>query len=176
MNVSAISGTSFGSINYKTAKPLNRASLKSTKSILKPLYGPAEKEKAKKWVFGYTIGNAGVAAATAQAPGFDELALAGIEVIMATHIFNGIYDFKFSKTALKSLATGVAGHAVGKTTFKLASKGLTWIPGLGNALNAVVSGGTTAALGAALIELAEEMDQARKRGQKLDEFIKKMEE
>ena len=110
----------------------------------------------------------------AQMPGADEAALAGVEVVMATHIFNGIYDFKFSKTALKSLATGVAGHAVGKTAFKLASKSLTWIPGIGNALNAIVAGSTTAALGAALISVAEEMDDARKRGKKLDDFFEKL--
>ena len=120
--------------------------------------------------------NAGLAAATAQAPGFDEFVLAGVEVAMATHIFNGIYKFNLSKTLLKSLAMGVAGHAIGKTTFKLASKSVTWIPLLGNSLNAVISGGTTATLGAALIDMAESMDKARIRGKKLDEFIKAMED
>lgn len=157
-------------------KTLNRALLKSTSNNdLKPLFGPKEVKKAKVWVAGYTAGNSVTAALTAQAPGFDELALTGIEVLMATHIFNGIYDFKLSKTLLKSVAAGVAGHAVGKTTFKMLSKGITWIPVLGNTVNAVVAGGTTAALGAALIDIAEEMDKARKRGEKLDEFIKAME-
>ncbi len=68
------------------------------------------------------------------------------------------------------------GHMVGKTAFKMASKSLTWVPGIGNALNAIVAGSTTAALGASLISLAEDIDKARKRGEKLDEFIKKMEE
>lgn len=178
MLVQGITGVNFGGIVQpaKVAKSLNRSVLKQGQSALSSLNGPAEVRKSKAWVAAYTASNAGIAAAMAQAPGLDECALAGVEVVMATHIFNGIYDFKFSKTVLQSLGMGVAGHAVGKTAFKMASKSLTWIPGVGNALNAVVAGGTTAALGAALISIAEDMDKARKRGEKLDEFIKKMEQ
>lgn len=158
----------------QTTKVLNRSLLKNTSSILKPLMGPKEKRKAQGWVAAYTLGNSAIAAGMAQMPGADEAVLAGVEVAMATHIFNGIYDFKFSKTALKSLAMGVAGHAVGKTTFKLLTKSVSWVPMFGNAVNAVVSGSTTAALGAAIIEMAEDIDKARKRGEKLDEFIKKL--
>lgn len=171
---------STNSINYRGLVPvvatakMNRSFLKPVTNSLKPLAGPEEKSKAKGWVALYTMSNAGIAAMMAQAPGADEAALAGVEVAMATHIFNGIYDFKFSKTVLRSLATGVAGHAVGKTFFKLASKSLTWIPGIGNVLNAGVAGSTTAALGAFLIEMAEDMDKARKRGQDLDKFIEEM--
>ena len=90
------------------------------------------------------------------------------------NIFNKIYKFNFSSTILKSLAMGVTGHAVGKTAFKLVSKSITWIPILGNAVNAVISGSTTAALGAAIINAAEKLDDARRRGKKLDEIIKKL--
>ena len=111
----------------------------------------------------------------AQAPGADEVMLAGVEVAMATHILNGIYNFDLSKTLLKTLGTAASGNIVGKSTFKLASKTFTWIPGVGNSLNAIVSGTTTAAIGAALIDKAEEMDRARRNGKKLDDFFKKME-
>lgn len=176
MRVSATNNQNFCATKTKLAsKVVNRAKLKPSTTNLKPLAGPEEKRKARRWVAAYTAGNATLAAATAQAPGVDELALSGVEVIMATHIFNGIYDFKFSKTILKALAAGVAGHAIGKTTFKLISKAVTWVPVVGNGVNAVVSGTTTAALGASLIEMAEEMDEARRRGKKLDDFIKEME-
>lgn len=174
MRISQIDKTQFRGIPKVSSSHINRSLLKQTSTNLSKLAGPAEKSEAQAWVVAYTLGNAGLASAMAQMPGVDEAALAGVEVVMATHIFNGIYDFNFSKTALKSLGTGVAGHAVGKTTFKLASKSLTWIPGIGNALNAFVAGTTTAALGAALISLAEEMDETRKRGKKLDDFFKKL--
>ena len=154
---------------------LNRNLLKPSSSKLSKLAGYAEKSEAKGWVAVYTASNAGIAAFTAQAPGADEFALAGVEVLMATHILNGIYNFNLSKTAIKSLATGVAGPVIGKTTFKLASKSLTWIPIIGNTLNATVAAATTAALGAALISTAEEMDEARRRGKKLQDFLDEME-
>lgn len=176
MNIAPINNVGFvGSFNYKKpTKVLNRTLLQHCESNLKQLQGPREKEKAKNWVAGFTLANTSAAAFTAQAPGLDEFVLSSVEVLMATHIFNNIYDFKFSKTVLKNLAAGVAGHAVGKSAFKMASKVLTPIPILGNTLNAVIAGTTTAALGAALIEMAEEMDNARTRGSKLDDFIKKL--
>lgn len=176
MNVSSITQTGFTGVPVQSSLKLNRQILKSTTTDLLHLAGPEEKSAAKAWVVAYTAGNAVLAAATAQAPGFDEALLAGVEVVMATHIFNGIYDFKFSKTALKSLGSGVAGHVIGKNAFKLATKAFTWIPGIGNGLNAIVSGTTTAALGAALIDMAEDFDKKRRQGEKLDEFIKKMEQ
>lgn len=157
----------------KPIKIIDRKLLQKNSNLLN-LNGPWEKEEAKGWVALYTVGNSGLAAAMAQAPGIDEAALASVEVIMATHIFNKIYKFNFSSTILKSLAMGVTGHAVGKTAFKLVSKSITWIPILGNAVNAVISGSTTAALGAAIINAAEKLDDARRRGKKLDEIIKKL--
>lgn len=153
----------------------NRAQLKSVNSKIKTLFGPTEKSKAKKWVAGYTASNAGIAAIMAQAPGADEFVLSSVEVVMATHIFNKIYGFGLDKTALKSLAAGVSGAYVGSRIFKGASKFFTWVPGIGNGLNAAVAGTTTAAIGASLIAIAEDMDDARRRGKKIDDFIKEME-
>ena len=84
--------------------------------------------------------------------------------------------FDLSKTRLKSIASGCMGTAVGTGMFKVASKTLTWIPLLGNCLNAAVAGVTTAMIAESLIEIAEQMDTARRRGEKIDEIIKKLEE
>lgn len=174
---------SFGAIALqKNLKPINqeisRTFPKTFKKIELPhklvtnvLNGPYEVSKAKKWVAAYTAGNAVLAGATAQAAGLEELALSGVEAAMALHIFNGIYDFKLSKTLLEALATGVKGHFIGKTTFKMASKSLTWIPIIGNSLNATVAGVTTLSLGMNLIEKAEELEKAQKRGESIDSFI-----
>lgn len=178
MNVTKVKSVNFGSNlqTLTTKKVLNRSLLKTQKNNLKDLAGPNEVRKARAWVAAYTAGNASIAGLTAQAGGLEEVALSGVEAVMAAHIFNGIYDFKLSKTLLESLATAVKGHFIGKTAYKLASKGLTWIPGLGNALNAIVAGTTTATLGAYLIDKAEEFEKAKKRGMEIDEFIRRMKE
>ena len=80
--------------------------------------------------------------------------------------------------------TGLVGAAIGTKTFDLASKSIfAFFPGIGNAANAIVSGtitasiagATTAILGNSIIEIAEDMDKARKNGEKLDRFFKEME-
>ena len=101
-------------------------------------------------------------------------ALSANEIKMAMEIYNGVYDFDFDKTTIKSLIVGLAGKSVGKFLFKGASKLLTWVPGLGNGLNATVAGGTTAALGAAIISNAEDMLKERQNGKKLDSFFNKL--
>ena len=178
MYVSPITtATNFGSAKSltKTNKLLNRSSLQKV-SALNDLRGYAEKEKATNWVAAYSVGNGAAAAALAQAGGLEELLLSGVEVAMAAHILNGIYNFDLSKNALKIIGTGIAGHKIGLSTFKWASKSITWVPLLGNAVNAAIAGSTTAALGAALIKTAEFMDDQRKKGKKMDEIMKKLQE
>ena len=175
MKLSPIYGGAFCA-GMSSPKLMNRKTLKAPLSqTLSNLNGPAEKSKAKGWVAAYTAGNASIAAAMAQMPGWDELALTGVEMTMTAHIFNGIYNFNLSKTALKSIATGIAGNVIGKGAFKLATKAVSWIPGIGNAINAVVAGSTTAALGAAIIDSAEDLDKARKNGKRLEDFLNEME-
>ncbi len=183
MEVNAINNIGFGAtLQAPLAKrAVNRSLLKAPKSELKALCGPAEVKMAKAAVAAYSTGNAGLAALTAQAPGFDEVALSGVEIGMATYILNGIYKFDLSKNALKIIGTGLAGHKIGTSTFRWLSKTVTWFPLAGNALNAFVAGTTTATLGAALIQAAEFMDKQRKQGKTMDEvlnalqdFIKKM--
>ena len=178
MSLSAVNNISFGA-NLKPCKAshiINRTHLKTTDSMLKPLCGPKEKEEAKKAVMTYIGTNIGTGIVTAQLPVADEIAMAGVEVLMAHEIFNRIYKFDLAKTRLKAIAAGCMGTAVGTSMFKVASKTLTWIPLAGNCLNAVVAGVTTAMIAESLIEIAEQMDAARRRGEKIDEIIKKLEE
>ena len=148
---------------------------KNAVSNLKNLNGPEDVSKSKKWLMAYVAANSAIAAGMSQMPGYDEAVLSGVEAGMVAHIFNKIYKFNLSDTALKSVTTAVAGSVIGTKLFKLASKGLTWIPGLGNGLNAAVAGTTTAILGASMIGIAEEMDKARKNGKRIEDFLDEME-
>lgn len=174
MKVSQINNIGFGNMS-KSLEHANRSLLQKT-SRLTSLKGPQEVKLAKEAVALYSAENTVIGAAMAQAPGLDELVLSGVEISMATSIYNDIYRFKFSKTIIQSLLTGIIGNRVGTYAFKGATKLVTWTPLAGNILNAGVAGGTTAALGAAIIAQCEEMDKARKRGEDIDKFIKKMNE
>lgn len=173
----SVNAVSFGltSSSLATRKVVNRSLLKSAKNDLKSLCGPEEVSKAKAIVTLNVAENAGIAAAMAQLPGWDEAALAANEVKMAMEIYNGVYKFGFDKTTINSLVMGLLGNRIGTFVFKGASKLISWMPGIGNGVNATVAGGTTAALGAAIISNAEEMDKARRNGKKLDDFFKKLE-
>ena len=176
MNIMAINSPAF-SAGLKVSmlsKNVNRKLLHATSSNLQTLCGPDEIALAKAIVAINVAENAAIAASMAQMPGFDELALSANEIKMAMEIYNGVYDFKFSKTVVKSLIMGFLGNRVGSWLFKGASKAFTWIPGLGNGLNASVAGTTTAALGAAIIDSAEEMDKARRRGDSWEKILKEM--
>lgn len=118
------------------------------------------------------MSNAAIGAATAQAPGVDEIILSGVEVAMATDISKNIYGFEMNKSILSGLAAGFAGSRIGTWLFKSVS----WIPGVGNLTNAGVAGFTTAAIGEGVIQTCERMQKELNRGKKIDEFIKKMEE
>lgn len=166
MKVSQISQTNFG-----ITKILNRGLLQKT-SKLNPLNGPYEIKEAKKLVKIYAAGNAAEAACLAQIPGGDELVLSGIEAVMAAAIINGIYNFKASSGFISSMLTAYMGNKVGTTAFRFASKAVTWVPGIGNAINAGVAGATTYALGEFIINRCEQIDKARKRGEEIDKILK----
>ncbi len=169
--------TYFASQYTVSKQIINRRTLTSSNNKLKPLYGPEEIKRAKKIVKLYSVGNAITAAATAQEALIDKLVLSGIEIAMATHILNGIYDFKLPNTILKAIMTVILGKTIGTSTFSMiTASSFSWVPFLGNGLNAAIAGGTTALLGSALIYSAEEMDKRRKRGEKIDKFIKEMED
>ena len=177
MSITAING-SLSQTATKFVKPtkiLNRATLNTTNSQLKSLDGPKELRKAKWWVAAYTAENALLGVATAQTGPLGSVVLSTVEMSMAMHIFQGIYNFKFSESVIKALLAGCTGAYVGTKTIDMATKSiLAFFPGIGNALNAGVSGSVTAALGASLIATAESLDKARKRGEDMDKFIKLM--
>lgn len=169
--------TNFGSTKMLTSssKLMNRKTLQKVSS-LNNLNGYLEKEKARNWVALYSAGNSFAAGTLAQAGGLEEFLLSGVEVLMAAHILNRIYKFDLSKNAIKIIGTGIAGHKIGTSTFKWLSKSITWVPLLGNTVNAVVAGSTTVALGEALIKTAEYMDEQRKKGKEMSEILKKLQE
>ena len=107
-------------------------------------------------------------------PGLDEICLSGVEIEMATCIMCGVYHFSFSKSVIQSLLTGIIGNRIGTYSFKAITKMFSWVPLFGNAVNAAVAGGTTAALGTAIIELCEDMDKKRIQGNALDDFINRV--
>jgi len=174
MYVSQIKPISFngyeGKFLQKTSRLIDRSILQK-KSDLANLNGYYEKQKAKKWVAAYTAGNSITAAAMAQCPGVDEVALSGVEAAMTMHIMNGIYNFNLSTAMIKSVAIALAGHKAGTTAFKAASKFFTVIPVFGNGLNAIISGTTTAALGVLIISFAEKLDKYRQEGKPINIFL-----
>ncbi len=128
--------------------------------------------KQKKCVAYFTADNVGIAALAAQIPGGDELLLSGVEALMAGAIVNGIYGFSLSKTFMSSMVSAYLGNKVGMTAFKLTSKAVTWIPGIGNAVNATVAGATTYALGNFIIDQCEKIQKELERGKKIDEILR----
>lgn len=160
-------------ISYGITKPprmINRKLLKPViNNNLKVLEGPKEKSEAQKYVAACSAGNAVIAAATAQLPGIDQVALTGVEIMMARHIFNDIYKLGLSNANIAALGAAVVGNKVGPVA---CSKLLTWIPGFGNAINAAVAGATTGSIGALLIHRAEAMEKALlKAKQNDDKFV-----
>ncbi len=166
------STTNFGCAQMltKTPKLMNRSLLQKT-SNLKNLHGPKEIKEAKKMIAIYSGINATTGAIGAQACGAEEIALGANEVTMAMAIINGVYDFSFSKGVIKSILTGIIGNRVGTYVFKGASKFVTWVPFLGNGLNAIIAGVTTAGLGADIIRWCEEKDKERKRNKRIDDIL-----
>lgn len=194
MNIMPINSPAFsaGLKASMLSKNVNRKLLHATKSDLKALAGsniPSflkqenKKAKAEKWLTAYVAGNTAIAASLSQIPGADIAALAGVEAVMALHIFKGIYKFDLSKSALESLTAAAKGATAGLTAFFLASKSVTWIPFIGNCINGATAFAITGALGKWLISKAEEMDKIQKiykdreaNNKRMKEFFKQMEQ
>lgn len=157
-------------INNNQIIPLSRNTLQKN-STLKSLKYPAQEDEAKGVVIGMTMTNAFVAGACAQFPIADEVALGSVEFLMGMKIIKGIYGFKFSEAMIKSIMMSIKATVVGKVAAKAASKCLTWIPGIGNAINAAVAGYTTKAFGYALIKECERIQAELDRGKKIDDIL-----
>lgn len=173
MNIIAINSPIFsaGLKAYMLSKNVNRKLLKTTTNNLTSLCGPDEVALAKAIVAVNVAENAAIAAAMAQTPLLDEVVLSANEIKMAMEIFNVVYDFKLSEIMAESLISGFLGNKIGSWLY---TKAFTWIPGLGNSLNATIAGGTTVVLGGKIIEMAEKMDNARRRGEAWNKILKDM--
>lgn len=127
----------------------------------------SKEEEAKGVVVGMTMTNAFIGFFSAQLPGFDEIALSSTELAMGLKIVKGIYGFKFGDAVIKSIMLTVKAHFVGKAV----SKTVSWIPGIGNAINAGVAGYTTKAFGYALVDECERIQRELDRGKKIDDIL-----
>ena len=127
----------------------------------------SKEEEAKGVVVGMTMTNAFIGFFSAQLPGFDEIALSSTELAMGLKIVKGIYGFNFGDAVIKSIMLTVKAHFVGKAV----SKTVSWIPGIGNAINAGIAGYTTKAFGYALVDECERIQRELDRGKKIDDIL-----
>ena len=127
----------------------------------------SKEEEAKGVVVGMTMTNAFIGFFSAQLPGFDEIALNSTELAMGLKIVKGIYGFNFGDAVIKSIMLTVKAHFVGKAV----SKTVSWIPGIGNAINAGIAGYTTKAVGYALVDECERIQRELDRGKKIDDIL-----
>lgn len=134
--------------------------VKTTKNMPAVAFG-SRKSDAQAAVHLFSASSAGIAAAMAQAPGADEIALAANDVAMAITVCK-IYELPLTKTVAKAIITPIAGNTMG---VKLFSKALTWFPGAGNVLNATVAGSVTEFIGQSIVKMCEngEMQKAIKK-------------
>lgn len=115
----------------------------------------AQKAEAQKAVHIFSGLSAGIAAGMAQMPGVDEIALAANDALMAVAVCNA-YGLALKATVAKALIATIMGNTMGTAIFaKIISKGFTWIPAAGNALNAGVAGTVTEIIGHNLIGMCE---------------------
>lgn len=127
----------------------------------------SKEEEAKGVVIGMTMTNAFIGFVSAQVPFGDEVVLSSVEAAMGLKIVKGIYGFKFGDAVIKSIMLAVKAHIVGKVL----SKSVSWIPGIGNFINAGVAGYTTKAFGYALVDECERIQRELDRGKKIDDIL-----
>ena len=127
----------------------------------------SKEEEAKGVVVGMTMTNAFIGFVSAQVPFGDEVVLSSVEAAMGLKIVKGIYGFKFGDAVIKSIMLAVKAHIVGKVL----SKSVSWIPGIGNLINAGVAGYTTKAFGYALVDECERIQSELDRGKKIDDIL-----
>lgn len=73
---------------------------------------------------------------------------------MCNRISREIYKLKFSESALKTFISSIIASELG---LKMSSKLITWLPVIGNTINATVAGSVTYAVGNAFIRECEKM-------------------
>jgi uncharacterized protein (DUF697 family) len=114
--------------------------------------GPHEKSKARDIVHKYAIYSGTIGLATAQAPGFDTVALSFNDGTMLSEIAD-IYKLNNKEANIATFIGASASHYVGVQLF---TKTISWLPGLGNAVNCAVAATVTEALGHSFIAFCEE--------------------
>ncbi|MDD3437323.1 MAG: hypothetical protein PHC64_09260 [Candidatus Gastranaerophilales bacterium] len=115
----------------------------------------AQRKYAQLAVQGFSALSAGIAAGMAQMPGADEAVLAANDAAMAIAICK-IYGLTLSKSLAPMLIAPIMGNSMGTAIFgKIISKGFTWIPAVGNGLNAGVAFAVTEFIGQSLIGKCE---------------------
>lgn len=124
----------------------------------------SQQAEARGIVHAFSANAAVLAAAMAQAPGFDEAALAANDALMAVAICK-VYGLSLQKSAVKAVLASIMGNQIGTAIFtRIAIKPWSWIPVVGNGLNAGVAGTVTEAIGHGIVAKCEsgEMSKAIK--------------
>jgi uncharacterized protein (DUF697 family) len=116
----------------------------------------AQKRKCHAIIHGASVSGAGIAAAMAQLPGADNVALVALEVGMTISL-GAVFGISLSESAAKSIIAGAAGTLVGRGISQFL---FGWVPGLGNAINAGTAATVIEGLGWAL---ASDFDNNRNR-------------
>lgn len=105
-----------------------------------------QKEECHKIIHVAAASGAGIAAAAAQLPGSDNVALVALEIGMTIKL-GAIFNVNINESFAKSIVASTAGTLVGRGVSQFL---VGWIPGLGNAINASTAAGVIETLGWAL--------------------------
>lgn len=99
-----------------------------------------------------TAACAAVGGGMAQLPGSDALPISAAQVAMVMGL-GKVFDMSITEAAAKAILAGVAGAAYGRWVSQVL---LGWMPGVGNAINAVTAATLTEILG---WKIAEKFDR-----------------
>ena len=95
-----------------------------------------------------SVAAGGVGAGLAQIPCSDNAVITPIQLAMTISLGN-VFGIDLSESTAKAAIASVAGATIGRTASQVF---LGWIPGLGNAINAVTAAAVTEGLGWTLAE------------------------
>lgn len=116
-----------------------------------------KKEKARKWVNGYTAAGGAVAAA-AIIPGATTAALFALEGTMVYHIGRIYKGDNFTKEEASALAKAAGFAGTVGLGVKLAMEGLNFFPVIGWAIKGGIAGGVLKSLGEVIIKYFESIE------------------
>ncbi|MGL5436937.1 MAG: hypothetical protein ACRDBO_16435 [Lachnospiraceae bacterium] len=102
-----------------------------------------QKKKCSTIIHTASTAAAGIGGGLAQLPGSDNALITPIQLTMTISL-GTVFGVELTESAAKAAIASVAGAAVGRAVSQIA---VGWIPGFGNAINAVTAAGVTEALG-----------------------------